>query len=110
MMLISMLLNQLDSLTLYDDSWYVHIKCLFSCIFLLANRHLTCKLDFCLSADNGPKCIGCDALINAFMADDVRVIDQQVPLYETVVWIRDCVDVSAVNFPPVDKRSSKALL
>lgn len=64
---------------------------------------LTGKLDLCLSADNGPECVGGDALIHSSMIDDMRIIDQQVPFYEAVVWIWHCVYVSPVHFPPVDE-------
>lgn len=48
---------------------------------------LTCKLDFCLPADDGSERIGRNALIHSPVIDEVRVIDQQVPLYKAVVWI-----------------------
>lgn len=64
---------------------------------------LTCKLDFCLPADNCPKCVGGNALIHSSMIDNMRIIDQQVPLDEAVVWIGLCVYFSPIHFPPVDK-------
>lgn len=68
---------------------------------------LTCKLDFCLPADNSPKCVGGDALIHSSMIDDMRIIDQQVPLHKAVVWIRLCVYFTPIHFPPVDTFKKK---
>ena len=67
---------------------------------------LTCKLDFCLPADNGAKRVGGDALIHACMVDHMRVIDQQVSLDEAEVRIRLSVYLSAVHLPPVDADKS----
>lgn len=70
-------------------------------------RLLTCKLDFCLPAENGPKCVGGDALIHPSVIDDMRIIDQQVPLYKAVVWIWVCVYFSPIHFPPMDKSQNE---
>lgn len=48
---------------------------------------LTCKLDLCLPANNGPKCVGGNALIDSSMIDDMWIIDQQIPFQKAVVWI-----------------------
>lgn len=68
--------------------------------YLKNNNLLTCKLDFCLPADNSPECVGCNALVHPPMSDDIWVTDQQVPLDETVARIRLCFHLSPVHLPP----------
>lgn len=54
--------------------------------YLKKNQNqLTCKLDFCLPADDSPEYVGGNALIHSPVIDDMRVTDQQVPLYKAVV-------------------------
>lgn len=53
--------------------------------FKKKKNQLTCKLDFCLPADDSPECVGGNALIHSPVIDDMRVTDQQVPLYKAVV-------------------------
>lgn len=68
---------------------------------------LTCKLDFSIPADNSPKCVGGDALIHSPVVYDMRIIDQQVPLYKAVVWIWPRVYFFPIHFPPGDKLKKK---
>lgn len=64
----------------------IFFHCCYSiCIFKKNQNQLTCKLDFCLPADDSPECVGGNALIHSPVIDDMRVTDQQVPLYKAVV-------------------------
>lgn len=64
---------------------------------------LTGELHSCLPADDRPERVGGDALIHSSVIDDMRIIDQQVPLHEAVVGLRLCVQLSPIHFPPAEK-------
>lgn len=64
---------------------------------------LTCELDFSLSADDGPKGVGGDTLINPPVMDHMRVIYQQVSLHQAVVRPGLRSDGSPVHRPPIDR-------
>lgn len=66
-----------------------------------SGKILTCKLDFCLPADDGSKRVGGDALIDASVIDKMRIIDQQVPFNKAVALVRTRVYVPPIHFPPV---------
>lgn len=69
---------------------------------------LTCKLNLGLPADDGPKDIGSNTLVNAPVMCCMGVIDQQVSFNQVVVQIH--VNISPINLPSVEPHTQTQMI